>query len=121
MTKSCTCHQTPTPSYSQIGKPKESSVIGEILALAARPEVISFAGGLPSAEGFPVKAIKDAADWVLETCPQVALQYSAVGGMPALLEAIAKIETDHDARRSHDRLRLPAGPRHDRPRLHRRG
>ena len=35
MTKSCTCHQTPTPSYSQIGKPKESSVIGEILALAA--------------------------------------------------------------------------------------
>ena len=78
MTKSCTCHQTPTPSYSQIGKPKESSVIGEILALAARPEVISFAGGLPSAEGFPVKAIKDAADWVLETCPQVALQYSAV-------------------------------------------
>ena len=52
MTKSCTCHQTPTPSYSQIGKPKESSVIGEILALAARPEVISFAGGLPSAEGF---------------------------------------------------------------------
>ena len=99
MTKSCTCHQTPTPSYSQIGKPKESSVIGEILALAARPEVISFAGGLPSAEGFPVKAIKDAAHWVLETCPQVALQYS----------------------RSHDRLRLPAGPRHDRPRLHRRG
>ena len=82
MTKSCTCHQTPTPSYSQIGKPKESSVIGEILALAARPEVISFAGGLPSAEGFPVKAIKDAADWVLETCPQVALQYSAVGACP---------------------------------------
>ena len=77
MTKSCTCHPTPTPSYSQIGKPKESSVIGEILALAARPEVISFAGGLPSAEGFPVKAIKDAADWVLETCPQVALPWAA--------------------------------------------
>ena len=109
MTKSCTCHQTPTPSYSQIGKPKESSVIGEILALAARPEVISFAGGLPSAEGFPVKAIKDAADWVLETCPQVALQYSAVGGMPALLEAIAKIETDHGVPTTPDEVMIVSG------------
>lgn len=109
MTKSCTCHPTPTPSYSQIGKPKESSVIGEILALAARPEVISFAGGLPSAEGFPVKAIKDAADWVLETCPQVALQYSAVGGMPALLEAIAKIETDHGVPTTPDEVMIVSG------------
>ena len=71
--------------------------------------MISFAGGLPSAEGFPVKAIKDAADWVLETCPQVALQYSAVGGMPALLEAIAKIETDHGVPTTPDEVMIVSG------------
>ncbi|MFR6360231.1 MAG: hypothetical protein ACLUNV_11975 [Sutterella wadsworthensis] len=80
MTKSCTCHQTPTPSYSQIGKPKESSVIGEILALAARPEVISFAGGLPSAEGFrsrpsrmrPIGFWRRVRRWLCSTPPWAA-------------------------------------------------
>ena len=35
-------------SFSEIGKPKGNSVIQDVLALAARPEVISFGGGLPA-------------------------------------------------------------------------
>lgn len=81
------------PQYSTIAEPKGPTAVGEILALAARPEVISFAGGLPSPEGFPVKAISDASDWVLETNGKVALQYSTSAGVPELREAVARIET----------------------------
>ena len=53
MTKEC-CQQTcPTPHYSKAGRPKGASIITDILSLAARPEVISFAGGLPSPKRFP--------------------------------------------------------------------
>ena len=51
-------------------------MIAQILALANRPEVISFAGGLPSPEGFPVKAIQEAADRTLENEALTALQYT---------------------------------------------
>ena len=61
MTKEC-CQQTcPTPHYSKAGRPKGASVITDILSLAARPEVISFAGGLPSPKRFPIEAVKAAA------------------------------------------------------------
>ena len=109
MTANTSCKTCPTPVYSRIGKPKEGSVIGEILALAARPEVISFAGGLPSPEGFPVKAIKEAADWVMETCPQTALQYSAVDGMMPLRQAIANIETKAGVPTTPDEVLIVSG------------
>ncbi len=109
MTANTSCQTCPTPVYSRIGKPKEGSVIGEILALAARPEVISFAGGLPSPDGFPVKAIQEAANWVLETCPQTALQYSAVAGMLELRQAIADIETKSGVPTTPDEVLIVSG------------
>lgn len=42
------------------------STIREILKVTAEPDVISFAGGLPAPELFPVDAVRDAADLVLE-------------------------------------------------------
>ena len=45
----------PTPTYSVVGTPQGVSAVQEILALANRPEVISFGGGLPAPEGFPVR------------------------------------------------------------------
>lgn len=66
MTKEC-CQQTcPTPHYSKAGRPKGASIITDILSLAARPEVISFAGGLPSPKRFPIEAVKAAACKVLD-------------------------------------------------------
>lgn len=87
----------PTPTYSAACAPKGDSVILEILALAARPDVISFAGGLPSPEGFPVKAIAEASQWVLEHQADRALQYSACKGVPELREVIARRETEKGA------------------------
>ena len=92
----CECKNTcsPTPHFSEIGKPKGNSVIQDILALAARPEVISFGGGLPAPEGFPLKAIKEAADWVIDNQGQRALQYSACEGVMELRKALAAWETE---------------------------
>lgn len=43
----------------------DSSAIREILKLASQPDVVSFAGGLPAPELFPLDEIRQAADRVL--------------------------------------------------------
>ena len=43
-----------------------ASAIRELLALTKKPEIISFAGGLPAPDLFPVEDIKKATDAVLE-------------------------------------------------------
>jgi len=65
------------------------STIREILKVTAQPEVISFAGGLPAPELFPVEAVKAAADKVLSSAGPEALQYSQSEGFMPLREWIA--------------------------------
>ncbi len=80
-----------------------NSDIGDLLKLIARPDIISFAGGLPAPELFPVEQLKAACDAVMDECGRVACQYSSTEGFPALREKIAarmkaknNIETDAD-------------------------
>lgn len=65
------------------------STIREILKVTAQPEIISFAGGLPAPELFPVEAVRAAADRVLTQNGPEALQYGPSEGFPALREWIA--------------------------------
>jgi 2-aminoadipate transaminase len=65
------------------------STIREILKVAAQPDVISFAGGLPAPELFPVAEVRAAADEVLTQHGSRALQYSQSEGHPLLREWIA--------------------------------
>ncbi|MGW6539080.1 aminotransferase-like domain-containing protein [Streptomyces sp. NPDC055051] len=79
----------PTPPVaSRLGN-VASSPVREILALTARPEVISFAGGLPAPELFDIEGIKAAYEAVLTDNPRAALQYSTTEGDPALRRAVA--------------------------------
>lgn len=64
----------------------EVSIIREILRLTVDPNVISFAGGLPSPAGFPVQKIKEAYDKVLSENPYMALQYNSADGYIKLRE-----------------------------------
>ena len=66
-----------------------SSPVRDILALTARPEVISFAGGLPAPELFDAAGIAAAFRHVLTEDPMRALQYSTSEGDPALRAAVA--------------------------------
>ncbi|MDF3085227.1 aminotransferase-like domain-containing protein [Burkholderia sola] len=67
-----------------------SSAIREILKVTERPEVISFAGGLPAPATFPAERMRAAADRVLRDAPAAALQYSATEGYLPLREWIAE-------------------------------
>src|SRR3954471_14770923 len=51
------------------------SAIRELLKVIRRPEVISFAGGLPAAELFPIPQVKDAVNGVLDKLGGKSLQY----------------------------------------------
>ena len=79
-----------------------ASEIREILKVTERPEVISFAGGLPAPELFPVDEIKAVNRLVLEQDGAKALQYSTTEGYRPLRDWIAKrmnsrLGTDFDA------------------------
>jgi len=66
------------------------SYIREILKVTQNPEIISFAGGLPSPDHFPAKAFAVAAAEVLEHQGPQALQYSITEGYPPLREFISQ-------------------------------
>ncbi|NIM20784.1 MAG: aminotransferase class I/II-fold pyridoxal phosphate-dependent enzyme [Candidatus Latescibacteria bacterium] len=67
----------------------KASEIREILKLTQQPGMISFAGGLPAAEHFPVLELKAISEEVLEADGPQALQYSPTEGFMPLREAIA--------------------------------
>jgi 2-aminoadipate transaminase len=65
-----------------------SSAIRELLKLTSQPDVISFAGGLPAPELFPVKEMEAAMQRVLVQHGSQALQYSTTEGYEPLREWI---------------------------------
>ena len=83
--------QEPTPRWSTLASKPTSSVIRDLLKLPAG--VISFAGGLPSPEGFPLDEIAKACQTVIAKEGKHALQYSMVEGEIALRREIARRET----------------------------
>ena len=66
------------------------SVIREILKVTERPGIISFAGGLPSPDTFPIAAMREASERVLSLDGRAALQYAASEGLPQLREWVAQ-------------------------------
>ncbi len=66
-----------------------TSSIREILKVTEQPEIISFAGGLPAPELFPVEDILRATERVLHETGASALQYSASEGFAPLRESLA--------------------------------
>lgn len=67
----------------------KGSEIRELLKLTENPEVISFAGGLPAPELFPVEEMKKISVEVLEQEGRMALQYATTEGFAPLREHIA--------------------------------
>lgn len=77
-------------TYSERAAQLTSSTIREILKVTQSPDVISFAGGLPSPDGFPVEAIRAAFDRVLTRESNVALQYGPTEGYAPLRAWVAE-------------------------------
>jgi len=66
------------------------STIREILKITERPGILSLAGGLPSADGFPIVEIVEATARVLRDKPREALQYAASEGFGPLRDWVAQ-------------------------------
>jgi 2-aminoadipate transaminase len=89
MTTSLPTSRAALPQLAARARQVAASPVREILALTARPEVISFAGGLPAPELFDAQGLREAYDRVLAERPRQVLQYSTTEGDPELRAAIA--------------------------------
>ncbi len=76
--------------FSQNGRRMKASEIRELLKLTQRVEVISFAGGLPNPDAFPIEGLKPVVQHVMEEHPRDALQYGPTEGHNKLRDAIAR-------------------------------
>ena len=76
--------------YAQRTQRMGSSAIRELLKLTEKPDIISFAGGLPAPEVFPVAQFQEACQKVLADFGAQALQYSTTEGYLPLREQIAR-------------------------------
>jgi len=76
--------------FSESIKRSKKSEIRELLKLTAKPEIISFAGGLPSPESFPKEEINDICKFVLEKSGNTILQYGPTEGNQGLKNELSK-------------------------------
>lgn len=88
----------------------DSSDIGDLLKLIARPDIISFAGGLPAPELFPVDGLKQAGMAVMDEMGSVACQYSSTEGLPQLREKLAaRMEAKNNIHTTADNIMITSG------------
>ena len=68
-----------------------ASEIRALFAVASRPEVVSFAGGMPAVEALDMGAVEDVAAAVIRDHGDVALQYGGGQGLPELREQLVEV------------------------------
>jgi len=86
-----------------------SSAIREILKYSSAPGVISFAGGLPSPDVFPVEEFKQACEVVLDEAGPASLQYSPTEGFVPLREVIAEHSASYGIHTAIENIQLTSG------------
>ena len=104
--------ENPNPiqwQFSERAQQLQSSFIREILKITQRPEIISFAGGLPSPATFPVEVMKTAYDKVLSDNGKVALQYGPTDGYGPLREWIANSLSTEGSRILPEQILMTSG------------
>lgn len=95
--------------YAQRTQRMGSSTIRELLKLTEQPDMISFAGGLPAPELFPVDEFKRAAQRVLKQHGSQALQYSTTEGYLPLREFIVEKMSQYGIQASPENVLITSG------------
>ena len=80
-----------TPLLSQNALSMRRSQIRDLLSVATRPEIISFAGGFPNPATFPMEDLKVIMQEVLDSEGYAALQYGSTDGVLSLRKEISKL------------------------------
>jgi len=76
--------------YSDRAGKMRKSVIRELLKVTQDPEIISFAGGLPNPNSFPINELQEVVEYVMKHYGKTALQYGTTQGHDTLREIIAE-------------------------------
>ena len=87
----------------------KSSAIRELLKLTEQPDVISFAGGLPATDVFPVAEIQEAVIRVLKDGGAYSLQYGSTEGYLPLREMIARHTARYGIEISPENIMITSG------------
>jgi len=82
--------KNPTAFYSKTALNMKRSEIRELLKVTRQPNIISFAGGYPDPETFPIKELEDISCQLLREKGAIALQYGPTEGEELLRKEIAK-------------------------------
>ena len=102
--------QTPwAERYAQRTQRMRSSAVRELLKLTELPDVISFAGGLPAPETFPVVRFAEAFNKVMADHGARALQYGTTEGYTPLREMIARHSTRYGINIELDNVLITSG------------
>lgn len=96
--------------FSEVINGLKPSFIREILKLTVKPEIISFAGGLPDPTLFPHQTIKDASNAMFDRQDNGIFQYTTTEGHLGLRQWIAKRFSDaHDVQVDADQVMIVSG------------
>lgn len=99
----------PESLYSLNARNMRKSVIRELLKLTQKPDIISFAGGLPDPATFPVEELRLAAERTFEKHAAAALQYGTTEGDPELKRAIIGFEAGQGIRALPENILIVSG------------
>lgn len=95
--------------YAQRTERIKGSAIRELLKLTSLPGIISFGGGMPAPDAFPVAEIQAAANRVLQNSSEVALQYGTTEGYTPLREMIARRSARYGLEVTPDNILITTG------------
>jgi 2-aminoadipate transaminase len=101
--------KSPSLKFAKRTKRMSASVIREILKVSSRPNVISFAGGLPAPETFPLKQFEEAIQETLRVDGPRSLQYTLTEGLFGLKEYLCQWLTHQGIEASPEQMLLTHG------------
>lgn len=97
------------PALSQNIAGMSGNVIREILKLTQQPDVISFAGGMPSTDAFPFEALREISDTVFEKYGATLLQYGTSEGFLPLREYVIEWMSKKNVKAGLDEVIITSG------------
>ncbi len=97
------------PRFSSSSSALRSSEIRDLMKLAARSDIISFAGGMPDNKLFPVREVEELFGRLDLSRKQTAFQYGPTPGLPSLLESLGGFLADKGLPVNRDRLMITTG------------
>ena len=95
--------------YAARARGMVASEIRALFAVAARPEVVSLAGGMPNISALPLDAVGEMAGQLVADRGAVALQYGSGQGDPGLREGICEVMSLEGIRAHPDEVVVTVG------------